>query len=37
MPAGPKRVPAVFLAAVEYQDPEDCATVLERECPADAK
>src|SRR5262249_20175454 len=36
MPADPKRVHAVFLAAVECDDPVDRAAVLDRECPADA-
>jgi hypothetical protein len=36
MPADPKRVQAVFLAAVEFQDPADRAALLERECSADS-
>src|SRR5271155_5541776 len=32
MPVDPKRVQAVFLAAVEYQNPADRAAVLDREC-----
>jgi WD40 repeat protein len=37
MPPDPKRVQAVFLAAVEYDDPVDRATVLDAECWGDAE
>jgi hypothetical protein len=37
MPPDPKRVQAVFLAAVEYPDPADRAAVLGAECAGDAE
>src|SRR5262245_18433988 len=37
MPVDPKRVQAVFLAAVEHEDPVDRAAVLDHECSADAE
>ena len=35
MPPDPKRVQAVFLAAVEYPEPADRAAVLDAECSGD--
>jgi hypothetical protein len=35
MPVNPKRVQAVFLAAVEYPNPADRAAVPDRECATD--
>jgi hypothetical protein len=37
MPPDPKRVQAVFLAAVEYPEPADRAAVLDAECSGDAE
>ena len=37
MPVDPNRVQAVFLAAVDYQDPADRATILDRECATDVE
>src|SRR5262249_37179672 len=37
MPPDPKRVQAVFLAAVECHDPADRAAVLDAECAGDAE
>src|SRR5262245_27864730 len=37
MPVDPKRVQAVFLAAVEYQDPADRSAFLDRECATDVE
>ena len=37
MPTDPKRVQAVFLAAVECHEPADRAAVLDAECAGDAK
>jgi WD40 repeat protein/tRNA A-37 threonylcarbamoyl transferase component Bud32 len=35
VPIDPKRARALFLAAVQYPDPEDRAAILDRECPSD--
>jgi hypothetical protein len=35
MPLNPRRVQAVFLAAVDYHDPADRAVILDDECSAD--
>lgn len=35
MPLNPRRVQSVFLEAVNYHDPADRATILDRECPED--
>jgi hypothetical protein len=37
MPPDPKRVQAVFLAAVEFREPADRAAVLDAECSGDAE
>ena len=37
MPIDPKRVQAIFLAAVEHQDPADRAAILDRECATDVE
>ena len=37
MPVDPKRVQAIFLAAVEHQDPADRAAILDRECATDSE
>ncbi len=37
MPIDPKRVQAIFLAAVEHQDPADRAAILDRECSTDSE
>ncbi len=37
MPIDPKRVQAIFLAAVEHQDPAERAAILDRECATDVE
>jgi hypothetical protein len=34
MPLDPRRVPADFLAAADYDDPADLAAISDRECSA---
>jgi hypothetical protein len=37
MPVDPKRVQAIFLAAIDYQNAADRAAILDRECASDVE